>query len=309
MKKTILICTLAAVVVACGQKQETKVAASTPQNGASATAALPPGHPAVDNTTAAPPAALVAEAPKAASMTVADVNKFSGTVQEVLKTKDFLYLRVNSGAGDQWAVVRPVKVAKGDRVTILVSMNASKFEAKSLHRTFDTIAFGEVEGGTPLNAAGAAPHGGAMPGASAPTASNPHAGMPGMAGMASSGAAAEHMKGGAADVGDVKVDKASGSDAKTVAEIWAGRATTHENQPVVVRGKVVKFMSGIMGKNWIHLRDGSGSKEAGDNDITVTTNDTAKVGSVVVVSGALHLNKDFGAGYSYPVIIEDAKVK
>ena len=77
---------------------------------------------------------------------------------------------------------------------------------------------------------------------------------------------------------------------------------------MVIRAKVVKFSSNIMGKNWMHLRDGSGSRAAQDDDITVTTADSAAVGDVVLVRGVVRLNKDFGAGYAYPVIIEDAKV-
>jgi hypothetical protein len=77
---------------------------------------------------------------------------------------------------------------------------------------------------------------------------------------------------------------------------------------VAVRGKVVKYNPGIMGKNWIHLRDGSGSNEKKDNDLTVTTSDSAAVGGVVLVKGRVHLDRDFGSGYVYSVIIEDAKV-
>jgi hypothetical protein len=90
--------------------------------------------------------------------------------------------------------------------------------------------------------------------------------------------------------------------------VWAARSQLAEKQ-VVVRGKVVKFLAGIMGKNWMHLRDGSGTHEKGDDDLTVTTNEVAKVGDTVTVTGTVHVDKDFGAGYRYPVIVEDASVK
>src|SRR4029077_9763026 len=112
-----------------------------------------------------------------------------------------------------------------------------------------------------------------------------------------SGGASQHMT--TANTADVKVPKADGANAKTIAELWSGKDTL-KGKPVVVRGKVVKSLSGIMGKNWIHLRDGSS-----DKDITVTTDAVANVGDVVVVSGVLSVDKDFGAGYTYPVIIED----
>jgi hypothetical protein len=76
---------------------------------------------------------------------------------------------------------------------------------------------------------------------------------------------------------------------------------------VVVRAKVVKYNPQIMGKNWLHLEDGTG--KAGSNDLTVTTNGEAKVGDTVLVTGVVTTNKDFGAGYKYDVILEDANVK
>lgn len=124
--------------------------------------------------------------------------------------------------------------------------------------------------------------------------------------MAGANEAAQHMAvAAAAPVSDVKVDKAP--DGKTVADTYAAKDEL-KDKPVVIRGKVVKFLSGIMGKNWLHLRDGSGSGDKGDNDITVTTNDVVAVGDVVTVSGTVRIDKDFGAGYRYPVIVEEAKV-
>ena len=112
---------------------------------------------------------------------------------------------------------------------------------------------------------------------------------------------------GSTAVQDVKVAKANGPNGKTVADIHAQHDTLKE-KPVAVQGKVVKFNAGIMGRNWIHLRDGSGSAEKGDNDITITTQDQAAVGDVVTAKGTVRLDRDFGAGYNYPIIIEDAKI-
>lgn len=112
----------------------------------------------------------------------------------------------------------------------------------------------------------------------------------------------------AAGIGDVRVAKATGTDARTVEEIIKQRAAL-KDKPVVVRGKVVKFNAAIMGKNWVHLRDGTGSAADGSNDVLVTTQDVAKVGEVVTVRGMVRTDKDFGSGYSYSVLIEDATVK
>jgi hypothetical protein len=95
---------------------------------------------------------------------------------------------------------------------------------------------------------------------------------------------------------------------KTVAEVFAEKDAL-AGQKVAVRGKVVKTNAGIMGKNWVHVRDGSGAD--GTNDLTVTTtmNPLPKVGDTVLVSGTAVTNKDFGMGYQYPVLVEDAEVK
>ena len=100
------------------------------------------------------------------------------------------------------------------------------------------------------------------------------------------------------------IAKAEGG--KTVAELFAEKDQL-AGQSVTVRGKVVKTNAGVMGKNWLHLRDGSG--EEGTNDLTVTTAaDLPNIGDIVVVTGPVTVNKDFGMGYSYPVILEDATV-
>ena len=82
-----------------------------------------------------------------------------------------------------------------------------------------------------------------------------------------------------------------------------------KNQTVQVRGKVVKFNPNIMGKNWVHLRDGSGSASDDTNDVLVTTMNQVGIGDVVTAKGIVRTNKDFGAGYSYKVIIEEATLQ
>lgn len=104
----------------------------------------------------------------------------------------------------------------------------------------------------------------------------------------------------------IHVPKAVGENAYTVEEITT-RSAELKDKPVLVSGKIVKYNAGIMGKNWIHLRDGSGSDA--NNDVLVTTTDQAKVGDVVTVKGIVHTDRDFGSGYSYKVLIEDATLQ
>jgi hypothetical protein len=95
-------------------------------------------------------------------------------------------------------------------------------------------------------------------------------------------------------------------DGKTIAEVFAEKDQL-AGQTVVFRGKVVKTNAGIMGKNWLHIRDGSG--EEGTNSLTVTTVDVLpEVGDTVLVTGPVGVDVDFGMGYEYDVIIEDAEV-
>jgi hypothetical protein len=100
-------------------------------------------------------------------------------------------------------------------------------------------------------------------------------------------------------------DPALGGAQAKVADLFAKKDEL-AGKPVTVVGKVVKFNARIMGTNWLHVQDGSGT--AGTNDITVTTKDTVAVGDQVKVEGALARSRDFGMGYKFDVMIENAKV-
>ena len=75
-----------------------------------------------------------------------------------------------------------------------------------------------------------------------------------------------------------------------------------------VRGQAVKVSSGILDRNWVHLRDGSGSAAAHDHDLVVTTTEDVKVGQQVVAQGKVVVDKDLGSGYRFEVLVEDAKI-
>jgi hypothetical protein len=228
-----------------------------------------------------PQAGAVPGAPQGTGATV------KGTVLERLDAAPYSYLRIKSDAGEVWAAVPKTEIDKGADVVVSGAMPMNDFESKTLKRKFEVVYFGTI--------GGAEPPGGPVPAA--------EPGTPGPASMAAQHAAAAA---GPSDVGNVKVAKATGADARTVAEVFAQRAALKE-KPVTIRAKVVKYNEGIMGRNWIHIRDGSGTAGK-DNDLTVTTDEKASVGDVVIVKGTVRTEKDFGAGYSYPVIIEDAKL-
>lgn len=219
-------------------------------------------------------AALMLATPFAQAADAATTPATKTVTGEVLETKDvdmYTYLRLKTKDGERWAAVNQSAVKKGSKVTLSNVMVMENFESKALKKTFPLILFGTLGGDA--------------------AAANPHAGM-----------------GGAkpADPGPIKVAKANGANAYTVAEVIT-QATKLKDKPVRVSGKVVKYNGSIMGKNWLHLQDGTGA--AGTNDILVTSAATAKVGDVVTAVGTLRTDRDFGAGYIYKVLIEEAELK
>ena len=197
---------------------------------------------------------------------------------EVIETQDadiYTYLHLKTKQGDMWAAVQKAPVKKGAQVTIENPMLMTDFESKTLNRKFDKIVFGTLAGVGGTAAAGASPHGSAPQPADGPVE---------------------------------KVAKATGPDARTVAEVWAQKAQL-KGKTVSVRGKVVKSAENIMGKNWLHLRDGSGVGADGTNDLVVMTAQAAKVGEVVTARGVVNTDADIGMGVKYKVLIEDAKLQ
>ena len=200
----------------------------------------------------------------------------TGSVLEVKDVESYTYLRLKTADGETWVAVSKTAVKKGAKVTIDNVMFMNDFESRSLKQTFKTIAFGNLAG-TGSSKSGHA------------NMAHPSTAQP-------------------ANTPDVKVAKATGTNAWTVAEINA-KAQDLKDKPVVVRGKIVKYNPAIMGKNWLHLRDGSGSAAEGNNDILVTTAAEAKLGDIVTVKGVVRTEKDFGSGYAYKALIEEATIQ
>jgi hypothetical protein len=93
----------------------------------------------------------------------------------------------------------------------------------------------------------------------------------------------------------------------SIADVWAGRAALGGRE-VTVRGQVVKVNNQIMGRNWVHLQDGSGSEADGTHDLTITTDAQVAAGDTLTFTGVLAVGKDFGAGYVYEAILENGRV-
>lgn len=219
------------------------------------------------------------------------VKYFTGKVLETMNAGGYTYVHVDNGTEKIWAAAPQFEAKVGEKVTVPEGMPMKDYESKTLNRKFDVVFFvGAIGKGDQPPAQKAAPAGGAL------TAEQPQ--MP-------EGAHPKLDPAQAAKDAKVTFTGIKKAD-KTVGDVYAEQAGLGGKE-VSVRGKVVKFSAQIMGKNWVHVQDGTG--QAGSNDLTVTTADNAKVGDTVLVTGTITLKKDFGMGYKYDLIIEDGKVK
>jgi hypothetical protein len=205
----------------------------------------------------------------------------TGTVIETANATGYTYVHFDTGEQKVWAAAPEFAVEVGETVTISGPMPMHNHYSRTLDRTFELVYFVarvEVEGaeGRPAE---------------------PPSGKPSWM-QGGRGAAAKPV-----EVDLSGIEKAA--EGKTVAELYAGKADL-AGKEIVVRGRVVKSTSGIMGKNWLHVRDGTGAP--GSDDLTVTTDATVETGSKVLVRGRLTADRDFGAGYKYEIIVENAEI-
>ncbi len=205
-----------------------------------------------------------------------------GTVTETMDAASYTYILVDTGEKKIWAAAPQLSVKVGDKVTVPAGMAMHDFHSNTLNRDFDVIYF--VSGVRNESS----PDGGAATGSAMQSAHQP----------ASAAATPE-------DIDLSEIERPEGG--KTVEEVHSEKSQL-AGKKITVRGKVVKFNGQIMGRNWLHIRDGSGDADKGTHDLTVTSGATARPGDTVVVSGELHKDRDFGFGYKYGVIVEDAEV-
>ena len=199
---------------------------------------------------------------------------YEGVVVTTMNAASYTYVEIESKDGKKhWAAVPQTEIKVGDEVTIPPGSMMYKFESKTLNKTFDEILFagGIVVG----REGGGAADAGASKGVVTPKTSN------------------------APEKGSIK----KAAKGYTVEELYAKKAEL-AGKEVSVRGKVVKSNMEIMGTNWYHIEDGSGAE--GTNDIIFTSLDKVETGQTVLAKGTLKLDKDFGSGYKYDVIVEES---
>lgn len=190
-------------------------------------------------------------------------------VEEKLDASNYSYLKVAEKGNSFWIAVNKMEINPGEYVIFSKFMEMKNFKSESLSRTFESILF--VDDATKSG--------------SEEQLKSPHQNI-------------VSNKDGSVNVEPVK-------DGYTVADIYENKSSI-EFKTVKVRGKVVKVNENIMGTNWIHIQDGTGKE--GTHDLLVTSNESVKVGSIIVAEGKVIRDKDFGSGYFYSVLLENSKI-
>lgn len=194
---------------------------------------------------------------------------FEGLVKDIKQTSSYTYLNIENENETVWIAVSKTKIDKGEILDVQLGTPFKNFASKELKRSFKELY------------------------------------------LVSKYKVNGKAVGGKSSIHNKKVIKASivaGSIKKSdynISEIFENKDKL-KNKVINIRAKVVKFTPRIMGKNWIHVQDGSGTD--GTNDLTITSNETVKIGDVIHIQGTLITNKDFGAGYSYKALLENGKI-
>jgi hypothetical protein len=193
-----------------------------------------------------------------------------GKVTETLDASGYTYVQIDTGIEKIWGAAPTTAISVGDEIEFSTDMPMRDYKSKSLNRSFPVVYF--------------APR-------FISSTNNSSSGTPAISANTISQKPAAALK-----------TMAKAKDGYTIAEIYNDKISL-AGKTIRVRGQVTKFSANVMNKNWLHIMDNSG-----ENDLTITSVNTAAVGDVVVISGKLVLDKDFGAGYFYPLIMEQALI-
>jgi hypothetical protein len=207
------------------------------------------------------------------TVAAATAGNLAGKVVETMDAATYTYALIDTGAAKAWVAAPQFIVKVGDTLAVAEAMPMNDYRSKTLNRTFEVVYFSgnvRVNGKPALTPA---------PSTNTATPAAPKT----------------------ANLANIR----RAPNGQSVAEILIEK-NKFSGQPIAVRARVVKYNAQILGKNWLHLRDGSGDE--GTNDLTVTTSAEVKVGDLVLVTGKLTTNRDFGSGYTYAAIVENATV-
>jgi len=224
----------------------------------------------------------------------------TGTVVETMNSSGYTYMLIDSGSEKTWVAIPETKIDQGTEITYSSGMVMKNFDSKTLGRTFETIIFSsgivglknaKVDGSAPDDSFSTAVK------TEQKTASITTPAMEVSGG--SSGAIAPYQK--------ISVAKSDAANGYSVEEIFS-QAKELNGQKIILKGIVTKVSANIMGRNWVHLQDGTGNPMKNTHDIVATSSEQPPINSEVTIEGILTAEKDFGAGYKYAAIIEEAVI-
>ena len=196
-------------------------------------------------------------------------------VEEVIQTNSYTYFKALEDSEERWIAVSKTEAQPGEVYYYQKALQMNNFSSKELNRTFDVIYFVNQISKTPFSSL---------------NATNPSAAMSGH-----SGRAPAKLK------PNLSIQKKANEI--TIAQIYAS-PSAFSNKQIEIRGIVVKVNKDIMQKNWIHIQDGTSHNE--NFDLTITSQDLPALNEEVTFKGTITLDRDFGAGYFYEVIMENA---
>ena len=191
-------------------------------------------------------------------------------VTEIIEAGGYNYLQVSENKNDYWIAVPSMEIEVGETVYFSKFMVMEEFNSPTIDRTFDEILFVEDARKSPTP---------------------------------------EEMKNihsGATATGKQAINIQPLSDGMSIQQIYSQKSSL-SGDVVKVKGQVVKFNKQIMKRNWIHIQDGTGDDN--EFDLVITCDDDVQVGDVIIAQGTITVDKDFGAGYFFPVIMENAEIK
>jgi len=203
-----------------------------------------------------------------------DIHKI--TVQEVVQVSGYTYLRAQEDGVEKWVAAPTIQAEVGKTYYFKKGLEMPNFESKELNKTFETIYFVD-QISEDQNSLGTMNTNSVIPESTE-----------------------QNIK---PVIEKETINIEASKDVTTIGNLFKD-FKSFDGKTIKVKGKVTKFNAAIMNKNWIHVQDGTDFN--GDFDLTITSMEEVKVGDIITLEGKVTLNKDFGAGYSYKVIVEDA---
>jgi len=206
-------------------------------------------------------------------------------VKEVEQVGNYTYLFVKAKGPEYWLAVPSMAAAPGETYHYQGGMLMTDFYSKELDKTFEKVLFLEaLFAGNPSSGY-----------------EQEEAGETNMLQDPQQSQELNYENMVTIEKSDVNVETVEGTI--TISELFSSPGS-YDGKKIRVSGEVTKYNAAIMERNWVHIQDGT--EFDGKFDLTATSNESFEVGSIVTLEGILALNKDFGYGYTYEILLEKA---